>query len=105
MTFFQNIKDFLSYKEPPNIEQFELLEAETEDINESGAEKKQGSNKLQDTDTKKVNYISSNLNQNRQKIEQEFNLPLNKDIVIRAVFYTHLDVYKRQLVWIPRFIR
>lgn len=85
MTFFQNIKDFLSYKEPPNIEQFELLEAETEDINESGAEKKQGSNKLQDTDTKKVNYISSNLNQNRQKIEQEFNLPLNKDIVIRDI--------------------
>ena len=128
MALFETIKGFLSYKEPSNVEQFELLEDESEGmdsesqqdsskINEQNnidnassksseklkgkkipmpmdewnEERKQDSNtqqdpaSQQDSNSAAKNYISKDLLQNRLVMEQEFNLPINKDIVIRDI--------------------
>ncbi|MDD2502805.1 MAG: spore germination protein [Clostridia bacterium] len=90
MPIFQSIKDFLSYKEPPNVDQFELLEDETEE-DERSTERKQDSNAQRGPDSQQnsssaaENNISNILQQNRLKIEQEFNLPKNKDIIVRDI--------------------
>lgn len=126
MTIFQSIKDFLSYKEPSNLDKFELLEDETEGVDlttqdttsksmnqniisntkstnksrgkksprpmdEWSAERKQESNTQQTSDSQQDlrsaqnNDISTDLNENRLRMEQEFNLPKNKDIIIRDI--------------------
>lgn len=107
MNTFLAIKDFILYKEPKKIQRFELLEDEEEDLglykndekpvqsspkgvkkllkslgktdqpNESSQEsekEKSGQNK---------DRLFKDLNKNLQRIEQEFHIPTNQDIVIR----------------------
>lgn len=106
MAFFKNIKGFLSYKEPTNDEPFELIEDESEGIDSRekkssrsmkkwNAERKQDSSSQQDVDSEQDtdstamnnnnNNISKDLQHNRLRIEQEFNLPRNKDVIIRDI--------------------
>ncbi len=113
MTFLKNIKDFLTYKEPTNVHKFELLEDESEKsdsasretptsksserkkpprpMDEWSAERKQESNTQQNSDfqqdlrSAQNNDISTDLSKNYLRMEQEFNLPINKDIIIRDI--------------------
>lgn len=104
MAFFKNIKGFLSYKEPTNDEPFELIEDESEGIDSRekkssrsmkkwNAERKQDSSIQQDVDSQQDtdstamnnNNINKDLQYNRLRIEQEFNLPRNKDVIIRDI--------------------
>jgi len=120
---FQLIKDLITYKEPSNVDQFELLEDRTErtdsgpqgtpsgvnDQTDQGIiysaqkvkaprdkkpplhvdrwnqERRQEANIQNELNSPEKNNIHKSLKQNRQRIEQEFNMPKNKDIVIRDI--------------------
>ncbi|HZK34792.1 MAG TPA: spore germination protein [Bacillota bacterium] len=121
MSLLKNIMGFFQYKESPYVEQFELLEEDTEgidlaakreeenkqetttdkqrittdkqepknkkgkkptlNVDEWNAARKQDSG----TDPLSADNISLVLMQNRQRIEQEFNMPKNKDVIIRDI--------------------
>lgn len=106
-----SIKNFLTYKEPTNIEGFELLEGESEGVDRQKQEQKpvyvnanaqpEGDekniktplgveewNKIKRQDTGKnvqsdISIVNQYLNVNLEIIRNEFNLPTNKDIIIR----------------------
>jgi spore germination protein KA len=108
---FNAIKNILTYKEPTNIEGFELLEGESEgvdrqkqeqkpvninanaqrqedpkdikmplEIDESNKKKNQNEGNKAQPD---INKVSQYLNINLEILRSEFNLPTNKDVIIR----------------------
>ncbi|HZJ83021.1 MAG TPA: spore germination protein [Clostridia bacterium] len=109
MSYFKIIKDFVSYKEPSNVEQFELLEDHTEETDPKSEnipdkrndktnqgvfyraqklikpKRKQKANLQDESNSSEKNNIHKGLQQNRQRIEQEFNIQKNKDIIIRDI--------------------
>jgi spore germination protein KA len=108
---FNAIKNILTYKEPTNIEGFELLEGESEGVDRQKQEKKpvninanaqpkedpkdikmplgvdEWNKKKNQNDGNKtqpdINKVSQCLNINLEILRSEFNLPTNKDVIIR----------------------
>lgn len=105
--FMQSLKGFLIYKEPPDPEGFELLEDESEH-NESDTQNSSNnstSNKGKETTVKKASLtleewnnnrrnstkvsqpsgdlVSDNIENNKQRIKEEFNIAKNSNIIVR----------------------